>query len=176
MGYKLPKIYATPYTAKRLELELSNAGLELSRMAGNSHDRARQGGPGRSRQRELGFLGQPFNAAVDRLLHRHAGRGNILHTGDFKMDLSPCCGGLEANEEQFRRIVSKPVDLLLLDSTGAEQDKDVVTEQDVRESLHEVIAKNPGTRLIVAVMTGYEENLASVAKVAAEEKRTLWVA
>ncbi len=43
-------------------------------------------------------------------------------------------------------------------------------------SLHEVIAKNPGKRPIVAVMTGYEENLASVAKVAAEEKRTLWVA
>ena len=173
MGYKLPKIYATPYTAKRLQQELSNAGLEPSEwpeIYTIAPGKAVQEGPvsvtafwvSHSTPQSAGF----FIDTPD---------GTILHTGDFKMDGSVLWGPA-FNEEQFRRIVSKPVDLLLLDSTGADQDKEVVTEEDVRGSLHEIIAKNPGKRLIVAVMTGYEENLASVAKVAAEEKRTLWVA
>lgn len=173
MGYKLPKIYATPYTAKRLQQELSNAGLEPSEwpeIYTTAPGKAIQEGPvnvtafwvSHSTPQSTGF----FIDTPD---------GTILHTGDFKLDDSVLWGPA-FNEEQFRRVVSKPVDMLLLDSTGADQDRAAVTEQDVRDSLHDVIAKNPGKRLIVAVMTGYEENLASVAKVAAEEKRTLWVA
>ncbi len=173
MGYKLPKIYATPYTAKRLEQELSNAGLEPSEwpeIYTIAPGKPVQEGPvnvtafwvSHSTPQSIGFF-------ID------TPEGNILHTGDFKMD-SSVIWGPSFSEEQFKRIVSKPVDLMLLDSTGAEQDKKMVTEQDMREALHEVIAQNPGKRLVVAVMSGYEENLASVAKVAAEEKRTLWVA
>ncbi len=129
MGYKLPKIYATPYTAKRLEQDLSNAGLDPSEwpeIFPIAPGKAVQEGPvnvtafwvSHSTPQSTGF----FIDTPD---------GNILHTGDFKMD-SSVLWGPAFNEEQFRRIVSKPVDLLLLDSTGAEQDKDVVTEQDVR--------------------------------------------
>ena len=173
MGYKLPKIYATPYTSKRLEQELSNAGLDPAEWP-EIYTIA----PGKDVQEG------PFNVTAFWVSHStpqsvgfyiNTPDGNILHTGDFKADPSVLWGPA-FSEEQFRRIVSKPVDLLLLDSTGADQDREPVTEQDVRETLHEVIAKNPGKRLIVAVMSGYEENLASVAKVAAEEKRTLWVA
>lgn len=172
MGYKLPKVYATPYTAKRLEQELSNAGLEPDEWPDIytiAPGKPIQEGPvdvapfwvSHSTPQSIGFF-------ID------TPEGTILHTGDFKMDGSVLWGP-SFNEEQFRRVVSKPVDLMLLDSTGADQDKVAVTEQDVREALHEVIAQNPGKRLIVAVMGGYEENLASAAKVAAEEKRTLWV-
>ena len=173
MGYKLPKVYATPYTARRLEQELSNAGLdpaEWPEIYTIAPGKPVQEGPvnvtafwvSHSTPQSVGFF-------ID------SPEGTILHTGDFKMDGSVLWGPA-FSEEQFRRVVSKPVDLLLLDSTGADQDKDAVTEEDVRDSLHELIAKNPGKRLVVAVTSGYEETLASIAKVAAEENRILWVA
>lgn len=173
MGYKLPKIYATPYTARRLEQELSNAGLEpqewpeiLTIAPGNEIKE----GPvtvkpfwvSHSTPQSVGyFIDSP--------------EGTILHTGDFKMDPSVLWGPA-FNEGQFRRIVNKPVDLMLLDSTGAQQDKEMVTEGEMRDTLRDIIDKNPDKRIIVAVMSGYEENIASVAKVAAEHGRTLWIA
>lgn len=173
MGYKLPKIYATPYNARRLEQELSNTGLEPSEwpeIYTIAPGKPIQEGPvnvtafwvSHSTPQSVGFF-------ID------TPEGTILHTGDFKMDDSVLWGPA-FNKEQFQRVVSKPVDLLLLDSTGADKDEASVCEHDVRESLHEIITRNPGKRLIVAVTAGYEESLASVAEVAAEKKRTFWVA
>lgn len=174
MGYKLPKIYATPYTAKRLEQDLSNAGLdpkdwpEIFTIA-----------PGKP------VVEGPVKVTAFWVSHStpqsvgffiETPEGNILNTGDFKLDQSVVWGPA-FNEDQFRRIVStKPVDLLLLDSTGADRDAAPVTEGDVRETLRDLIAQYPDKRFVIAVMGGYEENLASVAQVAAEEGRTLWVA
>ncbi|MCE9507187.1 MAG: ribonuclease J [Alphaproteobacteria bacterium] len=173
MGYKLPKIYATPYTAKRLEQELSNAGLdpeEWPEIYAIAPGKAVAEGPvnvtafwvSHSTPQSVGFFIE-------------TPEGNILHSGDFKLDQSVVWGPA-FSEEQFRRIVSKPVDLLLLDSTGTDRDVTPVTEEDVRETLRELIEEHPSKRFIVAVMGGYEENLASVAMVAAEYGRTLWVA
>lgn len=173
MGYKLPKIYATPYTAKRLEQELSNAGLDPSEwpeIFTIAPGKPVQEGPvdvtafwvSHSTPQSVGFFIE-------------TPEGNILSSGDFKMDPSVVWGPA-FNEAQFCRIVSKPVDLLLLDSTGAAQDIPMVTEEDMRETLRSLIREYPDRRLVVAVMGGYEENLASVARVTAEHGRTLWVA
>jgi ribonuclease J len=173
MGYKLPKIYATPYTAKRLQQELSNAGLEPAEwpeIFTIAPGKAVQEGPvnvtafwvSHSTPQSVGFFIE-------------TPEGNILNPGDFKTD-PHVLWGPPFSEEQFRRVVSKPVDLLLLDSTGATQDIPLVTEEDMRETLRDVMAKNPNKRLVVALMSGYEENLASVALAAAEQQRTLWIA
>ena len=98
----------------------------------------------------------------------------MLNPGDFKLDQSVVWGPA-FDEQQFNRIVNKPVDLLLLDSTGADRDIEPTTEEDVREALRELMELNPGKRFVIAVMSGFEENVASVAKVAAEHKRTVWV-
>ncbi|MBU6474946.1 MAG: ribonuclease J [Alphaproteobacteria bacterium] len=173
MGYKLPKIYATPYTARRFQQDLSNAGIDPSEWP-----KIYTIAPGKDIQEgavavKAFWVSHSTPQSVGFFIDTP--EGTILHTGDFKMDQSVLWGPA-FNEAQFKSVVSKPVDLLLLDSTGAEKDHDAVTEHDMREALHDVIAENPGKRIIVAVMSGYEENLASVAAVAAAEKRTLWVA
>src|SRR5690606_4854167 len=102
--------------------------------------------------------------------------GNILTPGDFKMDQSVIWGPA-FNEEQFKRIIDgKNIDLMLLDSTGADRDIVPTTEEDVRESLRGLMEEHPNKRFVIAVMSGFEENVASVAKVAAEYDRTVWVA
>ena len=170
MGYKLPKIYATPYTARRFQQDLSNAGIDPSewpKIYTIAPGRDIAEGPvgvkafwvSHSTPQSVGFF-------ID------TPEGTILHTGDFKMDASVLWGPA-FDAAQFRSVVTKPVDLLLLDSTGADKEHPAVTEHDMREALHDVIAENPGKRIVVAVMSGYEENLASVA---AAEKRALWIA
>ena len=172
MGYELPKIYATPYTAKRLQQELSNAGLDPSEwppIITIAPGKPVQEGPvkvsafwvSHSTPQSVGFFIE-------------TPEGNMLNPGDFKLDQSVVWGPA-FDEQQFQRIVNKPVDLLLLDSTGADRDIVPTTEEDVREALRELMELHPGKRFVIAVMSGFEENVASVAKVAAEYKRTVWV-
>lgn len=172
MGYELPKIYATPYTAKRLEQELSNAGLDPSewpQIITIAPGKPVQEGPvkvsafwvSHSTPQSVGFFIE-------------TPEGNMLNPGDFKLDQSVVWGPA-FDEQQFQRIVNKPVDLLLLDSTGADRDVVPTTEEDVRAALRDLMEKYPGKRFVIAVMSGFEENVASVAKVAAEKGRTVWV-
>jgi len=173
MGYKLPKIYATPYTAKRLEQAFSNAGLEPSEWPHIYYiapGKAIKEGPvnvtsfwvSHSTPQSVGFFIE-------------TPEGNILNPGDFKLDQSVAWGPA-FSESQFKRIVSKPVDCLLLDSTGAGKNVNPVTEKDLRDSIRGLMKENPDKRFIIAVMSGYEENLASIAIVTPEYKRKLWLA
>ncbi len=173
MGYELPPIYATPYTVKRLEQELANANLDPSewpQISAIAPGKTIQEGPvkvtafwvSHSTPQSVGFFIE-------------TPEGNILNPGDFKLDQT-LVWGPSFSEDQFRRVVNKPVDLLLLDSTGADRDMAPTTEEDMRETLRELMEKYPNKRFVIAVMSGFEENLASVAKVTAEYGRDLWVA
>jgi ribonuclease J len=101
--------------------------------------------------------------------------GTIVNAGDFKLDPTVTWGP-GFNEEQFKRIVKKRVDLLLLDSTGADRAGAPQQEKDLQDILHKLIKENPDKRFVATVMGGFEENLASCAKVAAETGRALFVA
>ncbi len=174
LGYELPPVYATPYTAKRLEQELTLAGVPNADWP----------------QIFMIAPGKPINEGplritafwVSHSTPQSAGffiespAGNALNPGDFKLDQSVLWGPA-FSPAQFNRIVDgKKIDLLLLDSTGADRDITPITEADVRQALREVMDEHPGKRVIVAVMGGFEENMASVARVAAEKNKTLWIA
>lgn len=173
MGYEVPKIYATPYTARRLEQELAMAGIppaEWPPIFAIAPGKAIEEGTvkvtafwvSHSTPQSAGFFIE-------------TPEGNILNPGDFKLDQSVIWGPA-FSQAQFDRVVSKPVDLLLLDSTGADRDVTPITEADVRKALSDVMRENPGKRVVIAVMSGFEENLASAARVAAENNRDVWIA
>lgn len=172
MGYEIPKIYATPYTAKRLEQELANSGLnpdEWPQIYTIAPGKPIQEGPvkvsafwvSHSTPQSVGFFIE-------------TPEGNILTPGDFKLD-DTVIWGPSFDEAQYKQIVSKSVDLMLMDSTGADSDTLPIREHDVRETLRDLMEKYPKKRFVIAVMSGFEENLASVAKVASEYGRTSWV-
>lgn len=174
MGYQLPPIYGTPYTVKRLQQELTLAGIAPSEWPPIfmiAPGKPIEEGPAKvtafwvshSTPQSVGFFIE-------------TPEGNILNPGDFKLDQTVLWGPA-FNQQQLERIIgNKKVDLLLLDSTGADRDVTPITEADVRDTLREVMAEHPNKRIIIAVMSGFEENLASVGRVAAEHSRDLWVA
>lgn len=172
MGYELPRIYATPYTAKRLEQEMANAGLDPAEWPHITT--IAPGKPVQEGSVKVSAFWVSHSTPQSVGFFIETPEGNILNPGDFKLDQSVVWGPA-FNEEQFARIVSQPVDLLLLDSTGADQDVVPTTEEDVRDTLRALMEKYPRKRFVIAVMSGFEENVASVAKVAAEHDRTVWV-
>ncbi len=173
MGYKMPKIYATPFTAKRLEQALSNNEIpadewpEITKIAPGS--KLREG------RMKISVFSVSHSTPQSVGFYISTPDGTILHPGDFKLDDS-LVWGPGFNEDNFLDTVKDGVDLLLLDSTGANKDEINIKESDVRDNLEILMKKYPDKRFVIATMSGFEENLASVAKVSAENKRILWIA
>lgn len=173
MGYELPKIYATPYTVKRLEQELTNANIDpedwpemISIAPGN---------PVQEGKVKVNAFWVSHSTPQSAGYFIETPEGNILNPGDFKMDPTLVWGPAFNNAQFSRMIAGKPVDLLLLDSTGADRDTPTTHEADVRDTLRGLMKKYPGKRFVIGVMSGYEENLASVAQVSAEANRSVWI-
>ncbi len=74
--------------------------------------------------------------------------GTVVHTGDFKIDLTPP-DGRRADLGLLAEIGNQGVDFLLSDSTRAEKEGYTLSERTVGESLTQLIGDAPG-RVIVA--------------------------
>ncbi len=80
--------------------------------------------------------------------------GNILHTGDWKIDLSPMDGD-EFDESAFERIGKEGIDLMLSDSTNIRRDGWTRSETEVAAALLQEIEGTKG-RIVV---TQFASNL-----------------
>jgi len=98
----------------------------------------------------------PFQAEFVRMTHSipdavavalHTAHGTILHTGDFKIDMTPI-DGRPADLARLRQLGDRGVALLLSDSTNAENPGRTASEATVGPSLRKIIAEAPG-RVIV---------------------------
>ncbi len=74
--------------------------------------------------------------------------GNILHTGDFKLDQSPI-DGVHTDFGAIARFGEVGVDLMLSDSTNANNPNFTKSESEVGETLHKIIAQAKG-RVVIA--------------------------
>ena len=79
--------------------------------------------------------------------------GLVLHTGDFKMDQLPLDGRL-TDLGGFARLGSEGVDLLLSDSTNAEQPGFVTPEREIGPIIDEVV-RTATRRVIVACFASH---------------------
>ncbi len=96
--------------------------------------------------------------------------GNILHTGDFKIDLTPV-DNVRTDFEGILRFAKAGVDLMLSDSTNAPKPGHTPSEREVGKTLSNVI-KNAEQRVFVASFASHIHRLQQVcdAAVAAGRK------
>ncbi len=73
--------------------------------------------------------------------------GNMIHTGDWKLDHEPTLGQ-KTDEAHFRRVGQEGVLALICDSTNAMREGVSPSEEDVSESLAKVIEDSQGRVLI----------------------------
>jgi ribonuclease J len=104
----------------------------------------------------------------------HTPVGTILHTGDFKLDLSPVDGrktDLALLGEIARR--NGGVRLLLSDSTNAERPGYTPSESTVGEAMRDLFRDNADRRLIVACFSSHLHRVQQVARAALDSGRKL---
>jgi len=94
----------------------------------------------------------------------HTPIGTIIHTGDFKIDLTPINGEV-MDLYKFAELGEKGVLVLLADSTNAERDGWTNSELQVGESLREGIAKSKG-RVIVGTFASNVHRIQQVFDIA----------
>lgn len=94
--------------------------------------------------------------------------GRIVHTGDFKIDLTPV--GHEIELKKIARLGDEGVDLLLSDSTNAEIEGYTPSETNVLESIREIFEMTKG-RMILSTFSSNISRIQQVVQVAVHNNR-----
>ena len=96
--------------------------------------------------------------------------GRIVSTGDFKVDLTPI--GPDINLTRMAELGREGVDLLLSDSTNAENEGYTPSEKNVLDSIDDVFAKASG-RLIISTFSSNISRIQQICEVANKYSRKI---
>lgn len=99
--------------------------------------------------------------------------GNVIHTGDWKLDHEPTLGN-PTDESHFRRLGEEGVLALICDSTNALREGVSPSEEDVSESLASIIAESHG-RVVITTFSSNVGRIRSVAMAAKKSGRSVMV-
>jgi ribonuclease J len=101
----------------------------------------------------------------------HTPQGVILHSGDWKLDLTPVDGRVTDLGRIGAIAVEEEVRLLLSDSTNAEEEGHSRSERSVGEVLRQLFAAARGQRIIAACFASHIHRIQQIADAAIEEGR-----
>src|SRR5947209_6266126 len=99
--------------------------------------------------------------------------GNVVHTGDFKIDLTPV-DSKPTDISAMARIGTEGVHVLLADSTGAERPGYTPSESTVGRAFDEIMRNAPG-RVIVATFASLIARIQQVVDMSAKHDRKVAV-
>ena len=99
--------------------------------------------------------------------------GNVIHTGDWKLDPAPALGQ-PTDADTFKRLGDDGVLALICDSTNAMRDGESPSEQQVSEGLSGVIAEAKG-RVFVTTFSSNVGRIRSIAQAAQDNGRRVLV-
>lgn len=96
--------------------------------------------------------------------------GMVVHSGDFKVDLTPINGEI-ADITRFSELGKKGVLLLMCESTNVERKGYTMSEQVVKETFEGLFAANQKRRLIIATFASNVYRIQQIINTAAKYKR-----
>lgn len=92
--------------------------------------------------------------------------GNVLHTGDFKLDQTPI-DGVHTDFGALARFSEAGVDLMLSDSTNAKSENFTKSEREVGKALHKIINEAKG-RVIIASFASHIHRMQQICNAAVD--------
>ena len=152
-------IGAVPYLLKKLNVPVYGTALTIGLIEGKLKEHGLTGSarlhvtpPGSHIKLgcmdvELIHVNHSIADAVALAIHSPA--GVVVHTGDFKIDMTPAEGAM-IDLTRFAELGKEGVLALLADSTNAERPCITKTEQTVNNSLDNLFLRAEGKRIIVA--------------------------
>jgi len=103
----------------------------------------------------------------------HTPQGTILHSGDFKLDLTPVDGRL-TDLARIGAIAKDPgIRLLLSDSTNADEVGHARSERSVGNVLYDLFHANEGRRIVIACFASHIHRVQQIADAAIAFDRTI---
>ena len=103
----------------------------------------------------------------------HTPQGTILHTGDWKLDLTPVDGRLTDLAVMGAIAQNEGVRLLLSDSTNADQHGHSRSETSVGKVLQDLFAANAGRRIVTACFASHVHRVQQIADAAIAQGRVV---
>ncbi|MGH9229135.1 MAG: ribonuclease J [Acidimicrobiales bacterium] len=101
----------------------------------------------------------------------HTPQGTILHSGDFKLDLTPVDGRLTDLGRIGALASGDGVRLLLSDSTNAEEPGYARSETSIGGVLHELFHQHEGRRIVIACFASHIHRVQQIADAAVAFRR-----
>ena len=176
-------IGALPYLLERLSFPVYGSAFTLGLVR---HKLAEAGLLDRAELREVRdgdrFDAGPFECEAMPVTHSVPGgfitafstpQGLILHSSDFKLDLTPVDGRRTALSRIGALADDPGVRLLLADSTNADDPGSTRSERDVGEVLREAIGRQEGRRVIVGAFASHIHRIQQVMDAAVAVGRTV---
>ncbi|SIP89381.1 ribonuclease J [Rhizobium sp. RU35A] len=158
-GLNVP-VYASPFTAGMLEAKREYEGTraEIPITVFKAGDRITVG------PFEIEAVGVNHSIPEPMSLVIRTPLGNVVHTGDWKIDADPSLGPL-TDENRFRAIGDEGVLALMCDSTNAMREGVSPSEQEVSEGLRKVIEQAEG-RVAITTFSSNVGRIRSIAQAA----------
>lgn len=163
-----------PIYSSQLTLNLARNRIEEAKLTDRTEFIAVKDGE----RRKIGPFDVEFIPVTHSVPHAfavalHTPQGTILHTGDFKLDLTPI-DGRRTELKAIGRIASENgIRLLLSDSTNAEEPGRTNSESNVREVLSDVIRKHRAQRIIVTCFASHLHRVQQVMDAAIADGRVI---
>jgi len=103
----------------------------------------------------------------------HTPQGTILHTGDFKLDLTPVDGRLTDLGTMGAIAKDEGIRLLLSDSTNADAPGHTRSEKAVGKVLYDLFHAHEGRRIVIACFASHIHRIQQIADAAVSFDRTI---
>ncbi|MBP1844407.1 ribonuclease J [Rhizobium petrolearium] len=158
-GLNVP-VYASPFTAGMLEAKRNYEGsrADIPITIFKAGDRITVG------PFQIEGVGVNHSIPEPMSLVIRTPLGNVIHTGDWKIDYAPSLGPL-TDEERFRALGDEGVLAVMCDSTNAMRDGVSPSEEEVSEGLRKIIAGAEG-RVAITTFSSNVGRIRSVAQAA----------
>ncbi len=162
-------IYGSPFTLGMIDHKLRERGLQKNAELRPVHDGDRMMvGPF-----DCEFLPVTHSIPSGNITAFHTDQGVILHSSDFKLDLTPV-DGRRTDLSRIGALANDPgIRLLMADSTNADSPGASRSETEVGTALSSLIRGQEGRRVIVASFASHIHRIQQLADAAVENDRVL---
>ncbi len=170
LRYLLRDVHA-PLYGSELTLGFARHRLEEAKLASRTQFIAVSDGETRTiGEFNVEFIAVTHSVPRANAIAVHTAAGTILHSGDFKLDLAPI-DGRRSDLTQLARLGEEGIDLLLSDSTNAEEPGFTPSESVVGHSLRRLFLERPDRRIVVACFASHLHRIQQVIDVAVDQGR-----
>jgi ribonuclease J len=177
-------IGALPYLLREMSLDIYGSALALG-LASNRIDEAQLRPKANLRtvsdlekvkigKFEVEFVPITHSVPDSFALVIRSSAGVIVHSGDFKIDLTPVDGRISDLARLGEISRAEGIDLLLADSTNAEEEGHSISESTIGPVLAQLLAVNTDKRIIVTCFASHVHRIQQIANAAIGSKRIIF--